>query len=99
MTRGRTWLALGLTFFALAAVPAFGSGVRWRSARRDAAQPIVVASHDEPLRAGNGVEYPPILDLPRGAEIRKLFDRGGWLQVETGGGLVGWVPVAAVIGG
>jgi tetratricopeptide (TPR) repeat protein len=97
MTRRQAWLMIALVFFALAAIPAFGSGVRWRDARRDAVEPIVVAARDEPLRAGNGVEYQPIFDLPRGAEMRRSFERSGWLQVETGGGLVGWVPIDSVV--
>ena len=35
--------------------------------------------------------------LPRGAEVRELARRGGWMQVEIPGGAVGWVPLAAVI--
>jgi len=51
------------------------------------------------LRTGNGTEYPPRLDvaLPRGAEVRRLFERGGWYQVELSGGPVGWLPREAVV--
>ena len=97
MTRRRLWLAIGVTLFGLAAVPALGSGVYWWHARRDAAMPVVVAARDEPLRVGNGVDYPATLDLPRGVELRRLFDRGGWLQVETNGGAIGWIPNESVI--
>jgi hypothetical protein len=63
--------------------------------------PVVVVAEDRvPLRRGNGAAYPPRLDapLPRGAEARPLAERGGWLQVELGGGAVGWVPASAVRG-
>jgi hypothetical protein len=97
MTRRRTSLVIAAVVSILAAIPAIGSGVQWWHARRDAAMPVVVAARDEPLRVGNGLDYPPTLDLPRGAELRRLFERGGWLQIETGGGAVGWVPIDAVV--
>jgi hypothetical protein len=100
MTRRRRWFVAAGVMLAVAAVPAVGTGVEWWRARRDAAEPIVVVARDVPLRAGNGPEYPPRLDapLPRGCEVRQLFERGGWVQVETGGGAVGWVPRDVVVG-
>ncbi len=98
MTRRRRWLVAAGTLLAAAAVPAIGSLVEWQHERRDSAEPIVVMARDVPLRAGNGPDYPPKLEMPRGCEVRQLFDRGGWLQVETGGGTVGWVPADAVVG-
>jgi hypothetical protein len=61
---------------------------------------VVVAEEKLPLRRGNGTAYPPRLDapLPRGLEARPLAERGGWLQIELAGGVVGWVPAAAVRG-
>jgi uncharacterized protein YraI len=56
-----------------------------------------VVNRDLPLRAGNGAEYPAKLDLPRGCEVRRLVERGDWLQVETAGGAIGWVPRDAVV--
>lgn len=97
MTRRRSWLVVGLTLFLVAAVPATGSGLHWWQAHRDAVTQIVVAARDEPVRIGNGVDYPATLDLPRGVELRQLYERGGWLQVETGGGAVGWVPIESVV--
>jgi hypothetical protein len=97
MTRRRRWLVIVGAVLALAAVPAVGSGVEWWRERRDVAEPVVAAVRDVPLRAGNGSDYPAKLDLPRGCEVRRLFERGGWYQVETGGGAVGWVPADAVI--
>lgn len=98
MTRSRRWQVAAGLFLAVAAVPVIGSGVEWCAARRDAAEPIVVVARDMPLRVGNSVDYPPKLDLPRGCEVRRLFERGGWIQVQTGGGAVGWVPVDGVVG-
>ena len=61
--------------------------------------PVVVVARPTELRTGNGPDYPPRLDapLPRGCEARRLFVRGDWWQVELGGGVVGWVPRAAVL--
>jgi tetratricopeptide (TPR) repeat protein len=99
MTRRRRWLAAAGLALALAAVPAVGSGVEWLRRRHDAAEPVVVLARDCPLRVGNGPDYPPRLDapLPRGAEVRRLFERSGWVQVELSGGPVGWLPRDAVV--
>jgi hypothetical protein len=99
MTRNRRWLAAARLAIMLAAVPAVGSGVEWLRQRRDAAEPVVVLARDCPLRVGNGPDYPPRLDapLPRGAEVRRLFERPGWVQVELSGGVVGWLPGDAVV--
>jgi hypothetical protein len=61
---------------------------------------VVVAEERVPLRRGNGTAYPPRLDapMPRGLEARPVAERGGWLQVELSGGVVGWVPAAAARG-
>jgi hypothetical protein len=100
MTRRRRWLTAGALALALAAVPAVGSVVLWQRERYDQAAPVVVVARDCPLRVGNGPDYPPRLDapLPRGAEARVLFGRGGWLQVELVSGVVGWLPRDAVVG-
>ena len=60
--------------------------------------PVVVVT-DTILREGNGHTYPARVaeTLPRGAELRELARRGGWLQVEIPGGTVGWVPLISVI--
>ena len=97
MIRRRRWLVAAGTLLVLAAMPAIGSLMEWQHQRRDAAQPIVVVARDVPLRVGNGPDYPPKLEMPRGCEVRQLFDRGGWLQVETGGGALGWLPADAVV--
>jgi hypothetical protein len=89
-----------------AAVGGFGlllaAALAWqldREARRETQQPVLVLTRDVPLRKGNGETYPPQLDwkLPRGAEVRELHRRGGWVQVEAADGTVGWVPEANVI--
>ena len=55
--------------------------------------PALVLAADEVLRAGNGHSFPARIDtpLPRGAEVRELGRRGGWVQVALPGGAVGWV--------
>jgi tetratricopeptide (TPR) repeat protein len=97
MTRHRRWLIAAGLLLAAGLVPVIGSGVEWWHARRNAAEPIVVVLRDTPLRIGNGSDYPSKLDLPRGCEVRRLFERAGWLQVETNGGTVGWVPTENVV--
>jgi hypothetical protein len=59
----------------------------------------VVISKNEELRTGNGNAFPTRIDalLPRGAEVRELGRRGGWVQVELAGGAVGWVPANVVL--
>jgi hypothetical protein len=100
MTRRRRWLFVASTTLLLAAVPAVGSTVLWQRERRDVMAPVLVVARDCPLRIGNGASYPPRLDapLPRGAEVRRLFERNGWYQVELASGVVGWLPREAVVG-
>lgn len=80
-------------------------GAAWwqieREIAADRASPVLVLRLDAPLRTGNGTSYPLRLDapLPLGAEVRRLHVRGGWVQVETAGGAVGWLPEAAVMSG
>jgi uncharacterized protein YgiM (DUF1202 family) len=97
MTRRRRWLVLTLVVFTAAAIPAIGTGVERLRARRDKAEAVVVTARDVPLRLGNGMDYPVKVELPRGCEVRRLFERSGWLQVKTGGGEVGWLPATAVV--
>lgn len=60
---------------------------------------VAILSADTVLRRGNGVSYPPRLTevLPRGAELRPVGERGGWVQVELPGGAVGWVERTKVL--
>lgn len=99
MTRRRLWLRIAIVAAVVALTPAVGSGVEWLRRQRDDATPVVVLARSEVLRTGNGPEYPPRFDvaLPRGAEVRRLFERGGWYQVELSGGPVGWLPREAVV--
>jgi hypothetical protein len=61
--------------------------------------PVLVLITDEVLRTGNGPSFPTRIDtpLPRGAEVRELARRGGWVQVELPGGTAGWVQEAVVL--
>jgi hypothetical protein len=78
------------------------AGAWWqtdRERRRDRDTPVAVLSADTVLRTGNGPSFPARLEaaLPRGAEVRELGRRGGWVQVQLPGGAVGWVPESAVL--
>ena len=46
------------------------------------------------LRKGDGQTFPPRYETPvnRGVEARRLYERGGWVQIELSGGEVGWAP-------
>jgi hypothetical protein len=65
----------------------------------DRLDPVLVLTADDVLRTGNGPSFPARLDapLPRGAEVRELTRRGGWVQVEIPGGAVGWVRESVVL--
>lgn len=96
MTRAPGWAAIAAGVLALLA--GFG-GLWWHGAAGRDGRAVVVAADDVMLRRGNAESYPPRLDprLPRGAEAREVGRRGGWVQVELGGGAVGWLPESAVI--
>lgn len=99
MTRRPGWLALAGAWLAALAI----LGSLWyrdyRAWQRADSLPLLVLSDDAVLRKGNSEAYPPRLDvrLPRGAEVRKIGERGGWVQVRLAGGAVGWLPANAVL--
>lgn len=70
-----------------------------RETRREAKRPVLILIRDTPLRKGNGETYESRLEwpLPRGCEVREVFRRGGWVQVEVTGGAVGWLAEGTVI--
>lgn len=73
----------------------------WQLHREQSAQPtVLVLTRSTTLRRGNGDTYPPRLDgdLPRGAEVSERLRRGGWVQVELPGGVLGWLPEENVRG-
>jgi hypothetical protein len=99
MTRNAGWLVLsGACVAGLLAL-----GVLWlqdaRIREREEALPLLVLAKDATLRRGNADAYPPRFDaeLPKGAEVRELSRRGGWVQVQLPGGAVGWLPESVVI--
>jgi hypothetical protein len=99
MSRNALWL-----LFSAACVPALGAlAVSWlqdaRQRERDEALPLLVLTRDAHVRKGNAAEYPASIEppLPAGAEVRELSRRGGWVQVQLPGGLVGWVPEPATV--
>jgi hypothetical protein len=100
MTRRGRALLLGVAAL-LAAVALTGLmivSVRGEAPGGD--RPLVVIAEDGVLlRKGNGLTFPPRYETPlnRGVEARLLFERGDWLQIELGGGEVGWVPRAYAV--
>lgn len=100
MTHAAGWVVLaGAGLAALGAL-----GALWlqdaRQREQDAARPIVILREPTFLRKGNAETWDPRLEprLPAGVEARELTRRGGWVQVELAGGVVGWLPDMAVIG-
>lgn len=92
-------LIAAIVAFSFALFPAIGVMSAWRERTRNEEWPVVVVAQETPLRRGNGDEYPNRIDslLPAGAEVRRLHERNGWLQVELANGVVGWVPAESVI--
>lgn len=60
---------------------------------------VVIAEEGVLLRKGNSLNFPPRYDTPlnRGVEAQLLFQRGDWLQIQLGGGEIGWVPRSLVL--
>jgi len=76
-------------------------GLTWERAGEAAEErsaPVWVLRSDEVLRKGNGESHAARVDapLPRGAEVREIARRGGWLQVRLAGGAIGWLPERAL---
>jgi hypothetical protein len=99
MTRAPGWLVFATLWVAGLAL----LGTLWLFDRhrheRENELPLLVVARDATLRKGNADAYPARLDakLPRGVEVRKLAERGGWVQVQIAGGAVGWLPGTAVM--
>lgn len=100
MTRAGGWLVFAGIWLACLGLLGGLWWHDWRVREADAARPRVVVRDDVYLRKGNADGYPPRLEprLPRGVEARELTRRGGWVQVELAGGVVGWLPETAVQG-
>lgn len=101
MHRAGWWLAFaGVWLAALALLAAL-----WvrddRVHARATEYPLVVVANDVYLRRGNSEAFPPRLDgaarLPRGIETRELSRRGGWIQVQLAGGVIGWIPESSAL--
>jgi hypothetical protein len=100
MTRRGRPLALGVVSL-LAGIALTGAvivSVRAEAPGRDHSL-VVIAEDGVLLRKGDGLSFPPRYQTPlnRGVEARLLFERGDWLQIELGGGEVGWVPRAYAV--
>jgi hypothetical protein len=102
LTLARWWMIRRAGHFRLsvAALVAAGLlasllGVQAARIHEEIQHPLVIIADDGVLvRKGNGLSYPPRYETPlnRGTEARLLGRRGDWLQIELGGGAVGWVP-------
>ena len=100
MVRGRRWLFGGAAALAAAGCLTSLLVLAVRSERQDRERPLAVICQDGVLlRKGDGLTYPPRYDTPlnKGVEARRLFERGGWVQIELSGGEVGWVPDGCVL--
>lgn len=95
MTRGRRLIVLAVVAFTAAAglTALVVMAVRTEREQRDQ-PPAVVAEDGVLLRRGDGPAFPPRYETPlnKGVEARRLFVRGGWVQLELSGGEVGWAP-------
>lgn len=60
---------------------------------------VVIAEDGVLLRKGNHENFPPRYETPlnRGVEAQLLFERGDWLQIQLGGGEIGWVRRTLVL--
>jgi hypothetical protein len=99
MTRNVLWLVFaGLCVAGLLTLGGFWLNDE-RRRERDESLPLLVLTEDAMLRKGNAEAYPPRVEptLPKGAEVRELTRRGGWVQVQIPGGAIGWLPERAVI--
>jgi hypothetical protein len=100
MLRRGPWLKLCLAAFAVTGLLALAiSAEEWDQRDRDARPLVVITADKVLLRKGNGTAYPLRHDMPvnRGVEARRLFERGGWVQIELSGGERGWVPRQSVL--
>ncbi len=90
------------------ATPSFAVGILglgfcayagWQWSRESEPMPRV-AKWPAAIRKGNGASYPSRFerDLPRGAEVKELHRRGGWVQIELANGERGWVPENCLLG-
>ncbi len=98
--RSRGLLLTTLALVALAAGSLLLYSRLLARAEEERIHPQVVLIDETPLYRGNGTSYPTYPDLPplpRGAEVRRVLRRGGWLQVRLATGEVGWLPAAAVL--
>ena len=77
----------------------FSGFAGWQLNRESEPLPRVVR-WAAPIRKGNGESYPTRYerDLPRGAEVKELHRRGGWVQIELANGERGWVPGNVLLG-
>ncbi len=99
MTRNAGWLGFAAPWLVGLAL----LGGSWlqdaRHRARDESLPLLVVADDVMLRKGNADAYQPRVEpaLPKGAEVREVSRRGGWVQVRLPGGAIGWLPEAATL--
>jgi hypothetical protein len=94
------WLIFACLALVSAGIAAFAWHAGWSERQRDRHTPVVVVVRETGLYTGNGPSYPRHPELPvcaPGLEARRLRERGGWLQVRSPAGDVGWLRGADVL--
>lgn len=84
------------TAIALSLIAAASMVVELRDGERH--PPAVVVAVDLVLRTGRGEGYEPAIRerLGSGVEVRVLQERAGWVEVQLGNGIRGWLPETAI---
>jgi hypothetical protein len=97
--RWRAYLIVAAAGTIVVGLISLGALLDWREETRNRSEPIIVVAKDTILHRGNGGDYPARVagSLPPGAEVRRLCERHGWLQVELANGVVGWLPLNSVV--
>jgi hypothetical protein len=100
MVRHGSWLTTaGVCYAVMLIFVAAWTLEVWQMRQEERYPVVVIAEDDVRLLVGNGPRYPHRYEtsVQRGVEARLRYDRGRWLQIELGGGEIGWVPRSAVL--
>lgn len=88
------WKSLALAAITLSAV----SAVSYFFTLESLARPTAVVVSSASLQSGDGEQFPAISGTPlaEGQSVAFLRHRGGWAQVRTRNGQIGWLPSGAI---